>query len=354
MDFSNTGISFNKFPYKNDMYGLNLVEAQYAIGVFLSFITCEAAKKQVKREALEISGPLNIVFGLTDDLLVVGINNTKATTNSKTMLSIDQTNTKSMSIKEIENVEKDAAREVIGSGKLNFFYFPRTALEILRDMVTGNATEKILVDINYYNLFKKTNEWIKNRVTGPTSKAYILYNELIKSADKYVSTIQKGLDMMEFNPKFRARNMVVKQNMGFYVLPFTDSPEQSFEAIKQGIADSNIDCNIVKSEDRFDPSRSNNIIENIWQDICTARFVIADLSERNPNVFYELGICDAIGKKVISICSEKSKKNDYHAGLPFDVAGDFTIFYTEDWKGRNILQQEVVKRIRAILEMNSF
>lgn len=185
-----------------------------------------------------------------------------------------------------------------------------------------------------------------NKITylNPYTKKFV--KKIVQDVHKQIKT-RRGT--MEFNPKFKAKNIVVKKNQAFYVLPFSEGPLNAYQAIKDGVSNEKIDCMIIKSEDRFDPSRGNNIIENIWQDICASHFIIADLSEKNPNVYYELGICDAIGKTVIPICSNKSLQNDYSDKLPFDISGGYTIFYDENYSGIEKLKKDVNQRIKAIL-----
>jgi len=46
------------------------------------------------------------------------------------------------------------------------------------------------------------------------------------------------------------------------------------------------------------------ILEKIKKQIADADMIIADMSGRNPNVFYELGLADALGKKVVLITQD--------------------------------------------------
>ncbi len=46
------------------------------------------------------------------------------------------------------------------------------------------------------------------------------------------------------------------------------------------------------------------LLEKIKKQISDADLLIADISGRNPNVFYELGLADALGKKVILITQD--------------------------------------------------
>ena len=46
------------------------------------------------------------------------------------------------------------------------------------------------------------------------------------------------------------------------------------------------------------------IIEDIWKSINEAKFLIADVTGRNPNVFYEIVVAHTIGKSVIIISQD--------------------------------------------------
>jgi len=68
-------------------------------------------------------------------------------------------------------------------------------------------------------------------------------------------------------------------------------------------------------------SGCTDIVSNILQAICEAGIVIADISSPNPNVYYELGLCAAIGKdcRVLKQASVQ---------LPADLAGAHYIKYS--------------------------
>lgn len=65
------------------------------------------------------------------------------------------------------------------------------------------------------------------------------------------------------------------------------------------------------------------IPEQITQKLASADLVVADLSGRNPNVFYELGYRRALKKAIIPIADDLDN-------LPFDVATYRTILYRAD------------------------
>jgi hypothetical protein len=70
------------------------------------------------------------------------------------------------------------------------------------------------------------------------------------------------------------------------------------------------DLHAFKVDDHFDAHR--RIIPNIIEAIRRCAFVIADVSEPRPNVYYELGYAQALGKNVITTASQGTE-------LPFDI-----------------------------------
>lgn len=62
----------------------------------------------------------------------------------------------------------------------------------------------------------------------------------------------------------------------------------------------------------LDDWENDIIIQTVWKKINQAKFIIADCTGKNPNVFYELGIAHTLGKPVF-MCSQNM--NDF----PFDI-----------------------------------
>ena len=57
---------------------------------------------------------------------------------------------------------------------------------------------------------------------------------------------------------------------------------------------------------------TGTIVNDIWSLIYNAQIIICDCTGKNPNVFYELGIAHALGKKTICITQNS-------ADIPFDI-----------------------------------
>jgi hypothetical protein len=65
---------------------------------------------------------------------------------------------------------------------------------------------------------------------------------------------------------------------------------------------------------------TGKIIDQIWQGINSARVLVAELTSRNPNVFYELGLAHALRKPVVLVSSNEDD-------VPFDIRHVRVIYY---------------------------
>lgn len=94
--------------------------------------------------------------------------------------------------------------------------------------------------------------------------------------------------------------------------------------------------------------RADDIWENpaIIQDIVSlidrSRVVICDCTNRNPNVFYEIGIAHTLGREVILITQNT---ND----IPFDLRHLRYVSYLNNAEGRQVLGQTLQRRLEAII-----
>ena len=96
-----------------------------------------------------------------------------------------------------------------------------------------------------------------------------------------------------------------------------------------------------------------NRADDIWEDsiiiqdvvslINRSRIVIADCTDRNPNVFYEVGIAHTLGREVILITQDKKD-------IPFDLAHIRYVPYLNNSEGLAKLSKKLAARITKMLE----
>ena len=84
----------------------------------------------------------------------------------------------------------------------------------------------------------------------------------------------------------------------------------------------------------------NPIIEDILQAVKDSNIIIADLTDNNPNVFYEIGICHTLKKQVVLIT-----QNDH---VPFDLSHIRRIRYEYTSQGMKAFEESLSNTLKAI------
>ena len=85
------------------------------------------------------------------------------------------------------------------------------------------------------------------------------------------------------------------------------------------------------------------IIADIMKQINESKIVIAEISSANPNVYYEIGYAQAMGKPIILIAEQGTKP-------PFDVSPFRILFYENSIPGKKRVEEGLKKHLQAILE----
>lgn len=88
---------------------------------------------------------------------------------------------------------------------------------------------------------------------------------------------------------------------------------------------------------------TGKIIDQIWTGINSAKVLIAELTDRNPNVFYELGLAHALQKPVVLISSNEKD-------VPFDLHHIRVIYYdvTDPFWGNKLIDKVAENILSAI------
>ena len=109
----------------------------------------------------------------------------------------------------------------------------------------------------------------------------------------------------------------------FVIMPFAEPFESYYKKIIKPAVDDN-ELYAVRGDSLF---RSTHIMDDIWSAITESTLVIAELTGKNPNVYYELGLAHAMKKPAILISSNIED-------VPFDLRPLRVLIYDKndpDW-----------------------
>jgi hypothetical protein len=111
-----------------------------------------------------------------------------------------------------------------------------------------------------------------------------------------------------------------KANAGdscFVMMPFASPIGEYFKSIYEPAIEKAGLLPLRADDDIFSTGK---IMDQIWSRINNARVLVAELTGRNPNVFYELGLAHALHKPVVLVSSNQED-------VPFDVLHIRVIYY---------------------------
>ncbi len=141
-------------------------------------------------------------------------------------------------------------------------------------------------------------------------------------------------------PMWGALPGAVDEKSCFVITPFGDASniQEVYRDVIIPTAEE-VGLRVRRADDIFS---HGEIIRDIWAAIGAARIIIADVTGRNANVFYELGMAHAIGKDVIMLAQDR-------ADVPFDVTHLRYILYQYTPRGVKKLQQSLKGTLEAAL-----
>lgn len=142
--------------------------------------------------------------------------------------------------------------------------------------------------------------------------------------------------MTNIYPKdyFNQFNNKIDRASCFVLMPFDPKFSSIYETIRNALQSPELNFVCQRADDIREPHIIETILKSIWR----AEFIIADLTERNPNVFYELGIahCTKDIDKVVIL----TQNMDY---VPFDLRQFRCIVYQPTDDGLINLKEELLK-----------
>ena len=120
-------------------------------------------------------------------------------------------------------------------------------------------------------------------------------------------------------------------------MPFTEQWSDDVWSQVISVAVNDLGMNPVRADNLY----GQNIMEDVWTSILQSSIIICDTTNRNPNVFYELGIAHTLGKDIILLTQNIED-------IPFDLQAYRHIVYKTTMTGGNKLRQDIKNFINEI------
>lgn|GEM_PF-6155205 len=135
---------------------------------------------------------------------------------------------------------------------------------------------------------------------------------------------------------FAGREFTVEPDLCFVIMPFAQPwSERTYTVVQEAVQELGMRCS------RADDFYGKVVLSDIWQLINRAAFIVADLTDANPNVYYELGIAHTIGKDIIPLLQ-------VGGNVPFDQQPFRILFYEDNRDGEAVLRSRLPKWIGSL------
>lgn len=175
--------------------------------------------------------------------------------------------------------------------------------------------------------------WRLRRVSAPERAALRTFATRVLVPRDVVELFADGGEAgklpLVVNPVFDGRELIQEDDLAFVLMPYTRPWSQGvWRALKRGIAGARLRPLRAKE------MRGPVIMEDIWSGILRARIIVADVSGRNPNVYYEVGVAHTVGKQILFVCQPRQR-------IPFDTSQFRHLRYRPTTKGLARLANEL-------------
>lgn len=135
----------------------------------------------------------------------------------------------------------------------------------------------------------------------------------------------------------------IEKGTVFILMPFAANFESTYKLIKQVLESPEFNLRCYRSDEIYKPEP---IIETILRGIAISQFIIADVTNRNPNVFYELGIAHTVKDNCIILTQSMDD-------VPFDLRHLHCIVYENSLSGAEELKDNLKMAVHTILNEES-
>ena len=165
---------------------------------------------------------------------------------------------------------------------------------------------------------------------GQIAKRYI---------DGEVAILDREKRLVKINPIFQGREFLLNEQLVFVLSPFQEPFDTIYQDHIKPTVESVSGLQCLRANDIYD---NRPIMEDIWRCANEARLLVAELTGRNANVFYETGVAHTIGKEVILIAQSMDD-------VPFDLRHLRCVVYEYTPRGTATLEENLKNTVLNVL-----
>lgn len=225
---------------------------------------------------------------------------------------------------------------------IGVFYALFLARQMLRQMERNRELTQSTQNRDFYSHYDSLRLNLERQIADlhleltRSAKQFDTVNHLILDGQKRLTAFSQEvinpasfLDSLSVSPD----TLQLDRNMVFVLTPFHPSEHRTYAAIVDAL--SRYGIRVVRGDEE---AATGDILSHILRQMLSARLVIANISTRNANVMYELGIAHALGKDVVMIANSVED-------LPFDVNSRRVLFYKDHEELVEKLQSELARKV---------
>jgi hypothetical protein len=176
----------------------------------------------------------------------------------------------------------------------------------------------------------------------PSQRIAIVQAIAKSHVESELQRVNTEMNTIQVNPIFGPASYSIDQRLAFILMPFTPELTSIYETVVKPTVENGFSLVCRRADDL---KTNKTIMQDIWKSICEARILIADMSNLNPNVMYELGIAHTLGKETILLY----KKTEQEIRFPFDLAHIRRIEYENTVPGGPRLASNLQQTLETVL-----
>ena len=138
---------------------------------------------------------------------------------------------------------------------------------------------------------------------------------------------------MDYSDYVKMINFIVENDLVGVMMPFDQKFDPIYNTIKSACEETKLKC--LRADDFWENS---TIIQDIFELIYKSVIILVDLTGKNSNVLYEMGIAHTLGRVVIPISQNTTD-------ISFDIKHHRTLQYYPNTEGLNNLKKDLIKKL---------